>query len=42
VDGNEHHPYWDLRVIADFGDEEFTRTEIGRIEDYLAETLARI
>lgn len=41
-DGNEHHPYWDLRVIADFGDEEFTPTEIGRIEDYLAETLARI
>jgi aminoglycoside phosphotransferase (APT) family kinase protein len=41
-DGNEHHPHWDLRVIADFGNEEFTPTEIGRIEDYLAETLARI
>jgi aminoglycoside phosphotransferase (APT) family kinase protein len=41
-DGNEHHPYWDLRVIADFGDEEFGPTEIGRIEDYLAETLTKI
>jgi aminoglycoside phosphotransferase (APT) family kinase protein len=40
-DGIEHHPYWDLRVIADFGDEEFTPAEIGQIEDYLAETLAK-
>jgi hypothetical protein len=29
-------------VIADFGDEEFGPTEIGRIEDYLAETLTKI
>jgi hypothetical protein len=29
-------------VIADFGDEEFAPTEIGRIEDYLAETLAKL
>ena len=41
-DGTEHHPYWDLRVIADFGDEGFTPAEISRIEDYLAETLAKL
>jgi aminoglycoside phosphotransferase (APT) family kinase protein len=41
-EGNEYHPYWDLRVIADFGDEDFTDAEIGRIEDYLTETLAKL
>ena len=41
-DGDEHHPYWELRVIADFGDEEFTPEEIGWIEDYLAEALAKV
>jgi hypothetical protein len=39
--GYEHHPYWDLRVIADFRDEDFTPAEISRIEDHLAEMLAK-
>jgi hypothetical protein len=31
-----------LRVSAGFGDEDFTPTEIARIEDYIAKTLARL